>query len=78
MLEGEIDACKFFFSTATEGSYIDPTKLSCQNKSRTDCLKSTKSTSTMSSTTVLTPGTITREKNENGDPLYPDYMRKSI
>lgn len=31
----------------------------------------------MSSTTVITPGTITREKNENGDPLYPDYMRKS-
>lgn len=31
----------------------------------------------MSSTTVITPGTITREKNENGEPLYPDYMRKS-
>lgn len=31
----------------------------------------------MSSTTVITPLTITREKNENGEPLYPDYMRKS-
>ncbi|KAJ5546800.1 hypothetical protein N7494_004385 [Penicillium frequentans] len=28
----------------------------------------------MSSTAVIAPSTITREKNENGDPLYPDYM----